>query len=88
MRVGKYSLTVPHDVFFETAIADNGFVVLHILPSHTAVVATLPYHHRDPFGRLLIAQAIDEGMPVLSADPAFDAYPSSGSGESASCGIK
>ena len=40
MSVGKYSLAVPHDVFFETTIADNGFVVLHILPSHTAVVAT------------------------------------------------
>ena len=33
-----------------------------------------PFHHRDPFDRLLIAQAAVEGMPIVGADPAFDAY--------------
>ena len=41
---------------------------------HLAIVATLPLHHRDPFDRLLIAQAITEGIPIISADVAFDAY--------------
>jgi len=41
---------------------------------HVAVVTTLPFHHRDPFDRLLIAQAQIEQMPLLSGDTAFDAY--------------
>jgi PIN domain nuclease of toxin-antitoxin system len=75
MSVGKYSLTVPHDVFFDTTITDNGFIILHIEPRHTAALVTLPYHHRDPFDRMLVAQAIVEEMPLLSADPTLDAYP-------------
>jgi PIN domain nuclease of toxin-antitoxin system len=75
MSVNKYSLTVPHDVFFETAIADNGFVVLPIEPRHTAALVSLKFHHKDPFDRLLISQAIAEGILILSADPAFHAYP-------------
>jgi PIN domain nuclease of toxin-antitoxin system len=48
---------------------------LGIQVEHAAVVSTLPFHHRDPFDRLLIAQAMVEGMPVISADAAFDTYP-------------
>ncbi|MBA4067291.1 MAG: PIN domain nuclease [Isosphaera sp.] len=71
---GKYTLAVPHATFFEGAITDNGFRVLHLEPRHTAVVAALPFHHRDPFDRLLVAQALAEGMPVVSADTALDPY--------------
>jgi PIN domain nuclease of toxin-antitoxin system len=35
----------------------------------------LPFHHRDPFDRLLIAQALVEGLPIIGADSAFDSYP-------------
>ncbi|MGH7201887.1 MAG: hypothetical protein ACREJB_14870 [Planctomycetaceae bacterium] len=35
----------------------------------------MPHHHRDPFDRLIAAQAMVEQIPLLSADPAFDAYP-------------
>jgi PIN domain nuclease of toxin-antitoxin system len=42
---------------------------------HIAVITTLPLHHRDPFDRMLIAQAIVENIPILSADQIFDAYP-------------
>ena len=42
--------------------------------AHTKIVATLPHHHRDPFDRLLIAQAMAEGMPIVGADTLFDAY--------------
>jgi PIN domain nuclease of toxin-antitoxin system len=41
---------------------------------HVAIVAKLPFHHRDPFDRLLIAQAMVEQIPILSADSAFSAY--------------
>jgi len=38
------------------------------------IVSNLPHHHRDPFDRMLIAQAMAERMPIVGADPAFDAY--------------
>ncbi len=75
MSAGKYTLTVPHEVFFDTAIAANGFLVLNIEPRHTAALIGLPQPHKDPFDRLLIAQAIVEDVPIISADAAFDAYP-------------
>jgi PIN domain nuclease of toxin-antitoxin system len=39
------------------------------------LVEELPYHHRDPFDRMLVAQAIHEGLAILSGDDAFDDYP-------------
>ena len=58
----------------ETALRVNGFGVLAIEPRHTAVVSTLPFHHKDPFDRLLVAQALAEGIPLVSADAAMDPY--------------
>jgi PIN domain nuclease of toxin-antitoxin system len=75
MSVRKYTLTVPHDVFFDNAITANGFLVLNIEPRHTAGLIGLSQHHKDPFDRLLIAQAVAEGVPIVSADAAFDPYP-------------
>ena len=40
-----------------------------------ALIATLPLHHRDPFDRLLIAQAISQNLPIVTRDPAFAGYP-------------
>ncbi|AEP13146.1 MULTISPECIES: type II toxin-antitoxin system VapC family toxin [Chloracidobacterium] len=37
-------------------------------------LTALPFHHRDPFDRMLVAQSLIEGMPLLSADTIFDAY--------------
>jgi PIN domain nuclease of toxin-antitoxin system len=42
---------------------------------HVSLVATLPFHHRDPFDRLLVAQAMSENVPLLSADAMLDLYP-------------
>ena len=56
------------------AIDNNGFGYLHIEPRHTAMLTTLPRHHKDPFDRLLVAQALVEGMPIVSADAELDAY--------------
>lgn len=47
---------------------------LAIEHSHTLQVASLPPHHRDPFDRLLIAQAMVEGLPIMTADPSFAPY--------------
>jgi len=53
--------------FFDE-IAASGFELLPLKPHHVRPVETLPYHHRDPFDRLLIATAIAEDMTFLSAD--------------------
>ena len=58
----------------DQGIRRNGFVVLPVLVAHTAVVATLPFHHRDPFDRLLVAQALTEDVPLVSADDTLDRY--------------
>ena len=65
----------PYDEFMRKSIADNGFVILPIEPKHTVVLTNLPFHHRDPFDRLIIAQAIVERVSIVSEDPDFDAYP-------------
>jgi PIN domain nuclease of toxin-antitoxin system len=70
----KPLLRVPFAVFVQEAIVDNGFVILPIEPRHCDPLSTLPFHHKDPFDRLLIAQALVEGIPLVSADAIVDAY--------------
>ncbi len=72
---GKLSFILPFKEFIEQQLSVNKFNLLEIKIDHINVVATLPFHHRDPFDRLLIAQSIVEQIPILSADSAFDAYP-------------
>lgn len=75
ISLGKYILAEDFAGFMESQLAENDLTVLPITVAHAAVVATLPFHHRDPFDRLLIAQAMVESVPLLSSDPAFDLYP-------------
>lgn len=74
ISLGKYTLNEPYDEFMQRGIFGNGFNILPIEPKHTAALTTLPFHHRDPFDRLLVAQALVEQVPVLSADAVLDAY--------------
>lgn len=74
ISLGKYTLEEDFAEFMESQIVENELTLLPITVKHAAVVATLPFHHRDPFDRLLIAQAMTEDVPLLSADPAFDLY--------------
>ena len=74
IRLGKYALPEPLDAFFERELRRNRFDILPIEPKHAAVLTTLPLHHRDPFDRLLIGQAVAEGISIVSSDAAFDAY--------------
>ena len=74
ISVKKYALSKPYEVFMQEAIDKNGFGYLHIEPKHTAAVTMLPFHHRDPFDRLLVAQAMVEDIPIISNDTALDAY--------------
>lgn len=74
ISIGKYALPCSYEQFMNQAIHGNGFLTLPILPQHTALLISLPFHHRDPFDRLLISQAIAENMPIISNDSVFDAY--------------
>jgi PIN domain nuclease of toxin-antitoxin system len=74
ISTGKYTLGADYEDFWRNAIDANGFLILSILPRHTALLTTMPYHHRDPFDRLIVAQALAEGMSVVSADAIIDAY--------------
>jgi len=55
-------------------LATNGFGLLGIELVHATFVETLPPHHKDPFDRLLVAQAIIEPLRIVSADPILDRY--------------
>jgi len=55
-------------------ILENGLQILPITFSHTEKVYTLPFHHRDPFDRIIIAQAIVEKCTVITKDSNFSKY--------------
>jgi len=71
----KYVLPEPYEIFMNRELKQNNFLILPIELKHTAVLTELPFHHRDPFDRLLIAQARSENIPLVSTDPVMDAYP-------------
>lgn len=73
--INKLTLTEPFEPFMNGTIAHNDLSILPITVRHAAELIALPLHHRDPFDRLLIAQALVEGAPVVSSDAAFDVYP-------------
>ena len=75
LRLGKLTVGTPIEVLMTEQLTRNDIDVLPITVAHLVAVSTLPLHHRDPFDRLLIAQAMVTQMPIVSADPAFDAYP-------------
>ncbi|MFO0877867.1 MAG: type II toxin-antitoxin system VapC family toxin [Gemmataceae bacterium] len=75
ISVGKWQPARPYNDFMDLALVRYAFSVLPILPTHTAALIGLPFHHKDPFDRLLIAQAVVENVPIVSADATLDAYP-------------
>ena len=68
-------LTLPKSVhdYFDDKIA-AGFNILPVEWVHAAKVAELPFHHRDPFDRLIIAQGLVERIPIVSGGPDFKTY--------------
>ncbi len=71
----KLDFGLPYEEFVPRQIAINCFEMLTISHDHLALAACLPFHHRDPFDRMLIVQAMGEDIPIVSADTQFDAYP-------------
>ena len=72
--IKKLVLSDPVDVFVRKWMATYQLVQLPIDTPHALAVAGLPDHHRDPFDRILIAQALVEGMTLVSADSKFTPY--------------
>ena len=74
VSLGKLAVPRPIDRFIQEQLEVNGFGLLPISLEHTAAVADLPFHHRDPFDRLLAAQARHDAIAVVSSDPVFRKY--------------
>jgi PIN domain nuclease of toxin-antitoxin system len=72
--IGKLQLPEPPAAYVPARIDATGVRALSIEHAHALRVSTLPPHHRDPFDRLLIAQAQLEALTILTSDPMFDAY--------------
>lgn len=72
--LNKLTLGEPAAILLPRVISDNKFHVLNIELAHVTLVETLQMHHRDPFDRLLIAQALREKLSIVSADTRFDSY--------------
>lgn len=75
LGLGKLAMSRPLYPEFADLLEEHGIQQLAISNRHASGVAGLPLHHRDPFDRLLIAQAIVENLPIVSADQAFEPYP-------------
>jgi len=72
--LGRLKLPEPPEQYVPKRVASNRMRVLPITLAHALGVARLPSHHRDPFDRILIAQAIQEGLTLITADDAFLDY--------------
>lgn len=77
VSIGKLALSAPFATLIPHQLSINGFELLRLEIAHAAALINLPFHHRDPFDRLLIAQALVEQMQIVSADSTFDAYQTS-----------
>jgi len=76
IKVGKKKLDLlaSYDDFMKRGLEGNDFEILPIETKHTSLLTTMPMHHKDPFDRMIISQAIAEHLPVVSVDAAFDPY--------------
>jgi PIN domain nuclease of toxin-antitoxin system len=74
VSLSRLQLPAALEPFVTQQLAANDFSLLPIEVSHLGLVASLPFHHRDPFDRLLAAQSLVENIPVISADSRLDSY--------------
>lgn len=72
--IGKLKLGLPFAVLIPQQLTSNMINQLPITVDHLAALANLPFHHKDPFDRLLAAQALVEQIPIISIDNALDSY--------------
>ena len=73
-QLGKLTLPRPLPDLIQRQLDQNGFGLLHVISEHIYELDAMPLHHKDPFDRLLIAQARHEGLTLLTRDPKFKKY--------------
>ena len=74
VSIGKYQIPGNFETWMEHQIQVNELEILPIKVAHAAAIVTLPFHHKDPFDRLLVAQALTEKIPIVSVDAVLDNY--------------
>lgn len=74
ISLGRLELKIPFEQLADE-IAASGFQILPVTFSDIATLSALPFHHSDPFDRLLIAQGINSGFTIISKDSHFTSYP-------------
>ena len=75
VRVGKLELGRSLRSLFAEIVSGQGADLLPLTHEHCVRLSKLELHHRDPFDRMLVAQALEEGVPLLTADPKMGLYP-------------
>ncbi len=74
VSIEKLELSEPFEVLIPDMLVENEIELLDISVNHAALITTMPFHHRDPFDRLIAAQAKTEQLTLVSADTIFDTY--------------
>jgi PIN domain nuclease of toxin-antitoxin system len=74
VRIGKLTLSAPFGVLFPAQLAANRIALLPVEPRHIEPLTTLPFHHNDPFDRLIAATSLVEHLWLVSPDTILDAY--------------
>jgi PIN domain nuclease of toxin-antitoxin system len=74
VSLGKLVVPLPFAEFMLEQMRENNVTLYRIEMVHIGLIATLPFHHRDPFDRLIIAQSLTTQMPIIGKDDVFDAY--------------
>jgi len=75
VQIGKISLPKPAGPYLTKKLVENQIEMLPISLDHALRIEGLPNHHSDPFDRMLIAQSLEEGLPLVTADRVFSRYP-------------
>ena len=75
VSIGRLNLSEPLQEFTHNHVKGNDIKILAVEAEDTYPIETLPFHHKDPFDRLIIAQSMIRNYPILSADAEFDPYP-------------
>jgi PIN domain nuclease of toxin-antitoxin system len=75
VRAGKLSLPKPTGPYVVKELAHNRIEVLPVKLDHVLRLESVAIHHRDPFDRILIAQSLEESLPIVTTDPLFQKYP-------------
>lgn len=74
VSIGKYSIPGDFATWMDCQIQVNELEILPIKIIHVAGIVNLPFHHKDPFDRLLVSQSLAENLPIISADAVLDNY--------------